>query len=352
MSWLNRHPHRQRGPFGRHHPRFRSPLTWWLTRGIHRTLLRFLILSAVVCGIGGAWIQRSWTEGTHTWITVTIGMLFSLWVLAWSATVRIAGPLHHLAHVAGQLHDGKLESREDLRDTPDGLPEMTEVSHALRGMAERVAKQLRDQRSLMAAVSHELRSPLGRARVLIEMSREGSASATVHDELQAEIDAMDGLVGDLLAAARIDFEAVNPVDLESADLAHRALQLARMSEDLLQIDGSAGIVHADPTLLTRALATLLDNAQRYGGKAVALRVRGRHHRVRFEVEDDGPGFSPGDEIRAFEPFWRGPAENAPKGEGLGLALVRQIAQAHQGEAGAENRPEGGARVWIELPRGN
>ena len=72
-------------------------------------------------------------------------------------------------------------------------------------------------------------------------------------------------------------------------------------------------------------------------------------RVRFFVEDDGPGFAPGDEERAFQPFWRAAGAKV-RGEGLGLALVRQVAQAHQGEAGAENRREGGARVWIELPR--
>jgi signal transduction histidine kinase len=167
---------------------------------------------------------------------------------------------------------------------------------------------------------------------------------------------MDALVGDLLAAARIDFEAVSPVELDAADVARRALAIAGMPEEALVLDRDAGRVLADPTLLARALATLLDNAHRYGGRTIRLHVRGRLAHVRFEVEDDGPGIAPGDEERVFQPFWRGPAgdgrpgEGRPPGEGLGLALVRQIAEAHRGVAAAENRREGGARVWIELPR--
>ena len=81
-------------------------------------------------------------------------------------------------------------------------------------------------------------------------------------------------------------------------------------------------------------------------------MSGTPDRVRFEVHDDGPGFAPGDEERAFEPFWRGPSTGEPpRGEGLGLALVRQIARAHRGEAGAKNGPQGGAITWVDLPRG-
>ncbi|MEQ1569825.1 MAG: ATP-binding protein, partial [Myxococcota bacterium] len=162
---------------------------------------------------------------------------------------------------------------------------------------------------------------------------------------------MDTLVGDLLAAARIDFEAVAPRDLEVVDLALRAAAQAGLDPDRVSFTGQPGEVRADATLVSRALLGLLDNARRYGGREVTLSVDDLGERVQFTVEDDGPGFAPGDEIRAFEPFWRGPsAARAPAGEGLGLALVRQIARAHGGEAGARTRDGGGARVWIALPR--
>jgi signal transduction histidine kinase len=271
-------------------------------------------------------------------------LLACIWPLAWMATMRIAWPLRELAEVAEQLRSGKLSSRELL---PEGPTEVGQVGDALRGISNRLAKQLQNQRALMAAVSHELRSPLGRARVMIELAREGDA--TVYDELQREIDAMDSLVGDLLAAARIDFEAVSPRELDPKEVALRALQIAQLPADRLIVEGPLQPLRADPTLLSRALAVLLDNAHRYGGQTVRLRLRPRLHRLRMEVEDDGPGFPNDDPEQAFQPFWRGPGDGAPRGEGLGLALVRQIAEAHQGEAGAENRKEGGARVWIEIP---
>ncbi len=336
-----------------HTHRKRRPLAWMLARGIHRTVVGFLVVAAAAGAVGGAALYAAWSAGSASTTLLCVGLagLGALWPLSWVATMRIAWPLRELAAAAVELRGGRLAGRDAIPQAAPG--EVGEVADALRGMADRVAKQLQDQRALLAAVSHELRSPLGRARVLVEMAREGSAPPDLHDALQAEIDAMDGLVGDLLAAARIDFEAVSPRSLDAVDLAARALSIAALPADLLVAEGETGAVHADPTLLARALAGLLDNARRYGGATVRLHVRARATRVRFEVEDDGPGFAPGDAERAFEPFWRGPTVDgrpAPRGEGLGLALVRQIAQAHQGEAGAETRREGGARVWIELPR--
>ncbi len=337
------HKHRHRG---------RPPRLWMLAFGIRRRLVGFLLLAVGIgtAGTLGFHAALAHGYGAGALIGLGVGVLVAVWFVSWMATFVIARPLRHLAEVAGQIHDGRLQSRDQL---PTGRDEVGEVGDALRAVTERVAKQLADQRALMAAVSHELRSPLGRARVLIEMLREGSAPASAHDDLQAEIDAMDGLVGDLLAAARIDFEAVSPQPLDALDVARRAVELAHLPPETLRTTTSPGSVRADPTLIARALSGLLDNARRYGAKTIALSVAVHGDQLRFVVDDDGPGFAPGDEEHAFQPFWRGPTADGspvPRGEGLGLALVRQIAQAHSGTAGAERRPEGGARVWVALPR--
>jgi signal transduction histidine kinase len=183
-------------------------------------------------------------------------------------------------------------------------------------------------------------------------SRRSSATTRAADRLDREIDAMDGLIADLLAAARINFEAVSPQDLDGVDLARRAIEIGGAPVEI--VGGDAPVpVRADPTLLARALSGILDNARRYGARRVELRILSVGDVLRYEIADDGPGFGEGDEERAFQPFWRAPSSPDrpdPGGTGLGLALVRQIAQAHGGAAGARNRDGGGAVVWIELPR--
>ena len=324
-------------------PRHRA--RWWrVARGVHRRVVTSLA-AAVTLGVGIGWMSHSATLGTPALLCGALALLVAVWPLTWLATLRIARPMMDLARVASELQGGRLRSRGDLLTTDDA--EVGQVASALKAMADRVAGQLDDQRALLAAVSHELRSPLGRLRVLVELDREGRSPETLHDDLQAEIEGMDALVGDLLAGARIDFEAIHPTELQPDAVARTALQLADLPTDLLVIHGQPAPVKADATLLARALAGLLENARRYGGAPVALGIHDEGDRVRFEVLDDGAGFGPGEEEAAFQPFWRRPGQTT--GTGLGLALVRQVAKAHGGEAGASNRAVGGARVWMRMP---
>lgn len=323
-------------------PRRRPPLRRWrLLRGIHRRLLWSMataVLIGVLAGVAGQHfaLLGHWKKVGG----VTLATLLVLGPLAWMATMRIARPVRELARVAAAMRHGELQRQTELGDSDD---EVGEVAEALRGLADRIQGQLADQQALMAAVSHELRSPLGRMRVLIELDREGIGQDGLHDTLQAEIDGMDALVEDLLAASRIDFDALQRRDLDATAVAARALELAEVDASVLR--GEAVSVQADATLLTRALRVMLDNARRYGGGVVELAVEPVGDGVRFCVRDDGPGFAEGEAEQVFEPFWRrGPEQ----GVGLGLALVRRIARAHGGEAGAANREQGGAEVWLTV----
>lgn len=316
---------------------------WRRFRVVYRRLWTSLFV-AFVLGLGGG-AGFVWASGAWAWLAVFAAVLL-LWPLAGAATVRIARPLAELARVAQGIRSGQLERRTELRAGDD---EIGEVASALRTMTDEVARKLDDQRALMAAVSHELRSPLARLRVLVELSREGRPPVGLHDDLQAEIDGMDALVGDLLAVSRIDFDAVERRTLPVHDVAVRALTTAGRSEADLQWDDALdeATVAADPTLLSRALAVLLDNARRHGAEPVRLAVHPQDEGLAFSVLDEGPGFTEGEEERVFAPFVR--ASEGEDGEGLGLALVRRIASAHEGRTWAENRPEGGARVTLWLP---
>jgi signal transduction histidine kinase len=161
---------------------------------------------------------------------------------------------------------------------------------------------------------------------------------------------MDGLAAELLASARLDFDAVEQHEVDPVALCRRALERGGHDAGLLDSEGETTLVRGDATLLLRAVANLLDNAVRHGGGLVGLRVVGGAGRVRIEADDSGAGFADDEAAeRAFEPFRREGGQGAGGGLGLGLSLVRRIAEAHGGRAYAENRPEEGARVGIELP---
>ena len=155
---------------------------------------------------------------------------------------------------------------------------------------------------------------------------------------------MDALVGELLASARLDFSAMARLPLDAGDLGARALERAALPASLLEVDSGPLGLEGDPTLLQRALSNLLENARVHGGGVTRLRVDAPDGVIRFSVEDSGPGLADGGE-RAFHPFQRGETSD---GLGLGLALVRRIAEAHGGTAFAENRTEGGARVGFTV----
>jgi signal transduction histidine kinase len=270
-----------------------------------------------------------------------------LWGVAGLWARRLARPLRELTRVARELGAGKLESRARLRHGARG--EVGELGNALNEMAARIERQMADQRQLLAAVSHEMRSPLARLRLLVEIAREDRAR-DVLTEIEAELVEMDALVEDLLAGARLDFRAVTERELDPREIAARAAERLGAGAPPVEVLGEAGKLRADPTLLGRAIGALLDNARKHGGGAQVLRVRGTPGEVRFEVDDAGPGISAADLPHVFEPFYQGGSEAKARGVGLGLALVQRIAQAHGGRATAENLPGAGARVTIALPR--
>jgi signal transduction histidine kinase len=270
--------------------------------------------------------------------------LFILWLASGILARRLLRPLSRLEVMAKKLGEGDLTVRAGLDPHRDG--ELGVLGTTMDEMATRIEKQLADQRELLAAVSHELRTPLGHLRVLIEMARE-KPSPKIVEEIDKEVLEVDGLVGQLLATSRLDFGTLTTKTVDVVELSARALERVDVAVDKLSIEGDAGLVEADPTLLARAIANLLRNAEIHGGGATALSVRFLEREVVFAVEDHGPGFGNGDRQRVFEAFYRG-EHRAGASLGLGLSLVHRIAEAHGGRAWIEDVEGGGARVLFSI----
>ena len=265
-----------------------------------------------------------------------------LWAVAGKLARRMMRPLYIVLDVADRLGKGDLKARA--KPPRHRHSDERTLARALNRMADRIERQMANQRELLAQVSHELRTPLGHMRLLLEMGREKPDVKTL-DEMEKELVEIDALVADLLASSRVSFEALNLRDLDASELAARALERAGIGADKLKVDGAPRI-HADATLVVRALANLLDNAKAHGNGVALLEVKREGEQVRFAVIDAGPGFEPGDVERAFDPFFHRPrgADGDGGSLGLGLALVQRIARAHGGEASARNRDGGGAEV--------
>lgn len=270
--------------------------------------------------------------------------IFILWAASGILARVLVRPLRRLEQMARRLADGDLAARSEL--SPHRHGELGVLGVTMDEMAARIEKQLADQRELLAAVSHELRTPLGHLRVLIEMARERPESARV-DEIEREVMEVDALVGQLLASSRLDFGTLDARRVSGIELAERALERAGIEIDRLAAIGEARPFEADATLLARALANLIANAEGHGGGLSALEVRFEPDEVVFTVEDSGPGFAADERAKVFEPFYRG-EHRAGASLGLGLALVRRIAEAHGGRAWVEDAPHGGARVSISV----
>jgi two-component system OmpR family sensor kinase len=311
--------------------------------GFGLSILATMLLSVAVFGLfhapHGAW---PWMRSLALFVAGSV-----VWTLSGVVARRMAWPMRELARVATELGAGKLESR--VRLPQRGPREIGEVAAAFNEMAERIEAQVKSQQELLGAASHELRTPLARLRVLLAILQDAGTDPELIAKIEREIVEMDTLVGELLAGARVEAGALQKRELDAADVVRECVERSGLPADV-HVAEDARRVHADATLLSRALTVLLDNARKHGGTRLAVRVQRESDGIAFAVEDDGRGFESEDLPRVFEPFARGRGllPDEQQGVGLGLYLVRRIAQAHGGRAFADNRAEGGARVGFVI----
>jgi signal transduction histidine kinase len=266
-------------------------------------------------------------------VATTVGLLaLAVAVGAWPLVRRLTRRLEKLRLRVEDLGRGDLSARAVV----EGRDEVADLARSFNRAADRIQQLVEVQRRQLAFASHELRSPLARLRVSLEMLAGDEALKARAARDLAELDA---LIGELLEASRL--EALGKPDRdETVDLLGLVAEEAARTE--AAVEGEPVLVRGDPRLLRRLVRNLLENARRHAGAGVEARVERHGSGARLTVTDRGPGVPGTERERIFEPFYRPPgAPETGAGYGLGLALVRQIARAHGGEARCLPRDGGG-----------
>jgi two-component system osmolarity sensor histidine kinase EnvZ len=262
---------------------------------------------------------------------------------AFLIVLHLRRPLAALTRAAAEIGRGRVPP--PLAES--GPAEIKTVSHAFNQMARDLARLEDDRALILAGVSHDLRTPLARLRLGLEMTE---VDAQLKSGMTADIDEMDRIIGQFLDFARI----AGGEPLAPTDLAALAREAARRSRELghpldEEVEPTL-VLELRPLAVRRLISNLLDNAFRYGEAGVRLRVVGSGGGAMIEVLDRGPGIPPEEVERLRQPFTRlETARSGRGGSGLGLAIVDRIARMHGGTLELEPRPGGGLVARVILP---
>ena len=258
---------------------------------------------------------------------------------AW-ASIRLGRPLRRLADAS---------ARVDLQaDTPlpdDGPREVQMLAAAIGTGRERLRAQAQDMTHMLAAVAHDLRTPLTGLRLRAEFAPTPQAARMV-----ADIERMDTMIEQVLDYARGELQPLQMRPLDLAALLEECVQAALLRGVEISIQGPDSLPwHGDALLLRRAFDNLIDNADRYAG-AMELRLTVVERGVQLEVMDRGPGIAEGDRVRLLQPFQRSERSRSRTtgGAGLGLAVAANVARRHAGELQLLHREGGGLIACLLL----
>jgi len=287
------------------------------------------------------------------WLLVAIAVISLVsWLLARTLSRRI----QHLRRMAQGMADGDLSSRATIA----GADEVSALAGDFNRMADYVQSLLNSQRQLVSDVSHELRSPLARLRIALELAERAEHPQKSLKRIGQEADELENLVSELLSLARIDSGqmALEKSTVLLCPLLERIIVDANFEGE---VQGKKVVLRhcddtriiGDPVLLRSALENVIRNALRYSPECaeVMVSLTISADQIMIQVDDQGPGVPEQSLEHLFEPFARidKARDRNSGGFGLGLAITGRVLQAHGGRVWAENRSEGGLRIVISLP---
>lgn len=274
----------------------------------------------------------------------TLLFVLSVALLAYGVARMTMRPLAVLAVAATNLG-------RDIHHSPlviRGATEIRQASAAFNAMQARIGQHITQRTQMLAAITHDLQTPLTRLRLRLEKVQD----AELREKLIGDLSAMQVMVREGLDLARsIDStEAKQLLDIDS--LLDSVCSDAVDAGQALELQGQVGVcIMARPIALRRCLMNLIDNALKYG-KSAKVSIALSAHGVCIRIRDDGPGIAPDQLQRVFEPFYRIETSRSREfgGTGLGLTIAANVAEQHGGSIRLANHPEGGLEVVLELPR--
>jgi two-component system osmolarity sensor histidine kinase EnvZ len=272
------------------------------------------------------------------WLGWGLGLLALALVGAWLIASNLARPLAALTRAAARI--GRGEAHQPLAE--EGPRELKSLAAAFNRMARDLESMERERAMVLAGISHDLRTPLSRMRLALEMS------GARQEEMVADVEEIDAIIGQFLDFARGVNEEKSRQDL-SALMDEVTEHYTRLGKNVsLKRNGAVTLPFAR-LAVRRAVSNLVDNALRYGREPIELELEKRSGMAVIEVRDRGPGIPADEAERLKRPFTRlHAARSGPPGAGLGLAIVERIARAHNGMLELAPREGGGLIARLAL----
>jgi len=280
-----------------------------------------------------------WQKRVALWFVLSA---LAMAPVAWIFARRLSTPIKGFAGAAERLGRDPTAPPLELR----GPTEIAVATRAFNEMQQRLRRYVEDRTAMVAAIAHDLRTPLTRLRFRIEALPDEQRA-----KFASDLDQMEEMITATLAFVRDTSRAGERTPLELSSLLESLCdEMAETGAPAEMEPGDKVVLDGDPMALRRLFANLLENAVKFGGQARARVFRHEAHAI-VEIDDDGPGIPPEDAERVFEPFYRRePSRNRKTGGiGLGLAVVRSIARGHGGDVELVNRPSGGLTARVQLP---